>query len=46
MALVDVMKLMVTHKVDHNTARLMLYALRMASSNLRETSFQPELLIQ
>jgi hypothetical protein len=40
--MVDVVNLMLTREVDHETARLILYALRMASSNQPRTSFPPD----
>jgi hypothetical protein len=43
MGLVQVMRLLVTCQIDHRTAGLLLYALQTASSNLKRTSFEPEM---
>jgi hypothetical protein len=40
MALMQVMQLLATGRMDHKTAGLMLYALQTASINLRRTSFE------
>lgn len=40
-ALMQVMRLLVSQQMDPKTARLLLYALRTASTNLRETNFKP-----
>jgi len=40
LGVVQVMQLLATQQVDHRTAELMLYALRMASTNLKHTSFE------
>jgi len=40
-ALMQVMRLLVTQQMDHKTASLLLYALQTASSNLRQTNFKP-----
>ncbi len=40
MALMQVMRLLVSHDIDHKTASLLLYALQTASSNLRLTRFE------
>jgi outer membrane biosynthesis protein TonB len=40
MALQQVMRLLVSHDMDHKTASLLLYALQTASSNLRQTRFE------
>jgi hypothetical protein len=40
MALQQVMRLLVSHDIDHKTASLLLYALQTASSNLRQTHFE------
>lgn len=41
--LTEVMRLLVTNQIDHRTAALLLHALRTASTNLKHTSFEPEL---
>jgi hypothetical protein len=41
MALMQVMRLLISQQIDHKTARLLLSALKMASSNLRMTKFDP-----
>ncbi len=38
-ALMQVMRLLVSRQIDHKTASLLLYALQTASGNLRRTSF-------
>jgi hypothetical protein len=43
MGLGQVMRLLVTCQIDHRTAGLLLYALQTASSNLKRTSFEPEM---
>jgi len=43
MALVEVMRLIVTQQIGPKAAGLLLYALQTASANLRRTSFEPEL---
>ncbi len=40
-ALMQVMRLLISQQIDHKTARLLLSALKMASSNLRMTKFDP-----
>jgi hypothetical protein len=40
-ALMQVMRLILTHQIDHKSASLLLYALQTASSNLRQTDFTP-----
>lgn len=40
-ALMQVMRLLVSQQIDHKTASLLLYALQTASSNLRQTDFKP-----
>ena len=40
--LAEVIRLLATQQIDHRTAALMLYALQIASSNLKHTSFEPE----
>jgi len=41
MGLGEVIRLMLTRRVDHRTAALTLYALQTASANLKHTSFEP-----
>jgi len=43
MALVEVMRLIVTQQIGPKAAGLLLYALQTASANLKHTSFEPEL---
>jgi hypothetical protein len=43
MALVEVMRLIVTQQIGPKAAGLLLYALQTASANLQRTSFEPEL---
>jgi len=40
-ALMQVMRMLVTQQMDHKTASLLLYALQTASVNLRRTDFKP-----
>jgi len=40
-ALMQVMRLLVTQQIEHKTASLLLYALQTASTNLRMTNFKP-----
>jgi hypothetical protein len=40
-ALMDVMRLILSGQIEHKTASLLLYALQTASSNLRRTHFDP-----
>jgi hypothetical protein len=40
-ALMQVMRLLVSEQIDHKTASLLLYALQTASTNLRMTDFKP-----
>ena len=42
-ALMEVMRLLLSNQIEHKTASLMLYALQTASSNLRNTSFNPQM---
>jgi len=42
-ALMQVMRLLLTAQIEHRTAGLLLYALQTASANLARTSFEPEL---
>ena len=41
MAIMQVMRLLVSNEIEHKTASLLLYALQTASSNLRLTKFDP-----
>src|SRR5215469_17155652 len=40
-ALMQVMRLLLSQQIDHKTASLFLYALQTASSNLRQPNFKP-----
>ncbi len=40
--LAEVMRQLATQMIDHRTAALMLYALQIASTNVKFTSFEPE----
>lgn len=40
-ALMQVMRLLMTHRIEYKEASLLLYALQTASSNLRNTTFEP-----
>jgi hypothetical protein len=40
-ALMQVMRLLISHQIAHKTAGLLLYALQTASFNLRRTDFEP-----
>ncbi len=40
-ALMQVMRLLLSRRIEHKTAALLLYALQTASSNLRHTKFEP-----
>src|SRR6202795_3568758 len=42
-ALMQVMRLLISAQIDHRTAGLLLYALQTASANLARTTFEPEL---
>jgi hypothetical protein len=42
-ALMQVMRLLISAQIDHRTAGLLLYALQTASVNLARTTFEPEL---
>ena len=42
-ALMQVMRLLITAQIEHRTAGLLLYALQTASANLARTTFEPEL---
>jgi hypothetical protein len=42
-ALMQVMRLLLTAQIEHRTAGLLLYALQTASANLARTTFEPEL---
>src|SRR5579863_465299 len=39
--LMQVMRMLLSHQIDHKTASLLLYALQTASTNLRMTNFKP-----
>jgi hypothetical protein len=41
-ALMQVMRLLLSQQIDHKTASLLLYALQTASTNLRLTNFKPK----
>jgi len=41
-ALAEVMRRLMRHVMDHKTAGLLLYALQIASANVKSTSFEPE----
>ena len=41
-ALMQVMRLLLTNQIEHKTAALLFYALQTASSNLRNTSLEPQ----
>jgi hypothetical protein len=43
MGLMEVMRMLITRRVDHRTAGLLLYGLQTSSANLRWTTFEPEL---
>jgi hypothetical protein len=43
LGLVQVMRLLVTGQIDHRTATLMVHTLQIASTNLKHTSFEPDL---
>lgn len=43
MAIMQIMRLLLTAQIEHKTASLLLYALQTASSNLRSTKFDPYL---
>ena len=43
MAIMQIMRLLLTQQIEHKTASLLLYALQTASSNLRTTKFDPYL---
>ena len=43
LGLVQVMRLLVTGQIDHPTGTLMVHALQIASTNLKQTSFEPDL---
>ena len=42
-ALMQVMRLLISQQIDHKTASLLLYALQTASTNLRHTDFKPKI---
>lgn len=39
--LMEVIRMILSHQIEHKTASLLLYALQTASSNLRKTDFDP-----
>ena len=41
MSLMQIMRLLLTGQIEHKTASLLLYALQTASTNLRQTNFNP-----
>src|SRR5215471_18667637 len=43
MAIMQIMRLILTGEIEHKTASLLLYALQTASSNLRNTTFEPRM---
>jgi hypothetical protein len=43
LGLVQVMRLLGTGQIDHRTATLMVHTLQIASTNLKQTSFEPDL---
>jgi len=43
MAIMQIMRLILTQQIEHKTASLLLYALQTASSNLRSTKFEPRM---
>src|SRR5579872_1707857 len=43
MAIMQIMRLILTGQIEHKTASLLLYALQTASSNLRSTKFEPRM---
>ena len=43
MAIMQIMRLILTGQIEHKTASLLLYALQTASSNLRSTKFEPRI---
>ena len=43
MAIMQIMRLILTGQIEHKTASLLLYALQTASSNLRSTRFEPRM---
>ena len=45
-ALMQVMRLLISHQIDHKTAGLLLYALQTASFNLRRTDFDVDSLLR
>ena len=40
-ALMQIMRLILSHQIEHKSASLLLYALQTASTNLRQTDFKP-----
>jgi hypothetical protein len=43
MAIMQIMRLILTGQIEHKTASLLLYALQTASTNLRSTKFEPHM---
>jgi len=43
MAIMQIMRLILTGEIEHKTASLLLYALQTASTNLRSTKFDPQM---
>jgi hypothetical protein len=43
MAIMQIMRLILTGQIEHKTASLLLYALQTASTNLRSTKFEPRM---
>ena len=43
MAIMQIMRLILTGEIEHKTASLLLYALQTASTNLRSTKFEPRM---
>lgn len=43
MAIMQIMRLILTGQIEHKTASLLLYALQTASTNLRSTKFEPRI---
>jgi hypothetical protein len=43
MAIMQIMRLILTGEIEHKTASLLLYALQTASTNLRATKFEPRM---
>src|SRR4029077_11664571 len=43
MAIMQIMRIILTGEIEHKTASLLLYALQTASTNLRSTKFEPRI---